>query len=110
MERFAEARDRKTFTHDDQMAACSWMSCAVGEHGQQGTLVPANWIHVGPITGMEVGPYQRDGQYPVPRDGYLKNWGTQFYELVKANNVDAAEALFHVIGDRVLEIKREATQ
>lgn len=109
LERFAEARVRGHFTTDDRQAACSWLSCAVGEHGQQGTLIPVTWAKFGPDTFDHVGPYHKDGTYPSPIDYTLKHHGYEFYDLIKNNRIDEAEALYHAIGDRVLELKREAS-
>lgn len=105
LERFEAARTRGGFTSDDVQAACSWLSCAVGEHSQQGTLIPVRWTPVGPL--VDIGPYKTaSGEYPTPTDGHLKDWGTRFYELVRDNMIDAAERLYFQIGDRVLELKR----
>ena len=94
-ERVIAAKARGTFTRDECSAACSWLTCAVGE---QRASLPQVVIYVNGV---------------APEDDVLahlgSDFGTGFAWAVSRADFGLAERILDQIEDRVLQLKREAT-
>lgn len=88
----AAAKHRGEFTEAEVERAASWDTCAVGERrAAMPLVVTVQW------------------GTPWPADRRLRHLGYDFYQALKANAVDDAEAVLDAIEGRTLELERERT-
>jgi hypothetical protein len=85
------------FAENDVRSCADWATCAFGEQYALAGM-PENVALVCTV------PHWRLPTQMLPEDEYLCSLGTAFFEAVKNDRVDDAEALYARIGQRIAQL------